>query len=38
MGVCFILVIPMIDFTGGLFYVRSCIGGAVLYGADLVWD
>jgi dihydroorotate dehydrogenase electron transfer subunit len=38
MGGCYSCVIPVKDKTGGHHYVRSCIGGPVFNGADLVWD
>jgi dihydroorotate dehydrogenase electron transfer subunit len=38
MGGCYSCVIPVKDKTGGQHYVRSCIGGPIFYGADLVWD
>jgi len=38
MGGCYSCVIPVKDETGGQHYVRSCIGGPVFNGADLVWD
>jgi dihydroorotate dehydrogenase electron transfer subunit len=38
MGGCYSCVIPVRDTTGGQHYVRSCIGGPVFNGADLVWD
>jgi len=38
MGGCYSCVIPVKDRTGGHHYVRSCIGGPVFNGADLVWD
>jgi dihydroorotate dehydrogenase electron transfer subunit len=38
MGGCYSCVIPVRDQTGGHHYVRSCIGGPVFKGADLVWD
>jgi hypothetical protein len=31
-------VIALKDARGGHHYVRSCIGGPVLEGADIVWD
>jgi dihydroorotate dehydrogenase electron transfer subunit len=37
MGGCYSCVIPVKDKTGH-HYVRSCIGGPVFSGADLVWD
>jgi dihydroorotate dehydrogenase electron transfer subunit len=38
MGGCYSCVIPVRDAGGGHHYVRSCIGGPVFAGADLVWD
>ncbi len=38
MGGCYSCVIPVRDAAGGQHYVRSCIGGPVFAGADLVWD
>ena len=38
MGGCYSCVIPVKDEGGGQHYVRSCIGGPVFKGADLVWD
>ena len=38
MGGCYSCVIPVKDSTGGHHYVRSCIGGPVFNGADLMWD
>src|SRR6185295_12644230 len=38
MGGCYSCVISMRDPGGGHHYVRSCIGGPVFAGADLVWD
>jgi dihydroorotate dehydrogenase electron transfer subunit len=38
MGGCYSCVIPVKDAGGGWHYVRSCIGGPVFKGADLVWD
>ena len=38
MGGCYSCVIPVKDEGGGQHYVRSCIGGPVFNGADLVWD
>jgi len=38
MGGCYSCVIPVKDEGGGHHYVRSCIGGPVFKGADLVWD
>ena len=38
MGGCYSCVIPVKDAGGGQHYVRSCIGGPVFRGADLVWD
>jgi dihydroorotate dehydrogenase electron transfer subunit len=38
MGGCYSCVIPVRDIGGGHHYVRSCIGGPVFAGADLVWD
>jgi dihydroorotate dehydrogenase electron transfer subunit len=37
MGGCYSCVIPVRDAGGGQHYVRSCIGGPVFAGADLVW-
>ena len=38
MGGCYSCVIPVKDEGGGQHYVRSCIGGPVFKGADLIWD
>jgi dihydroorotate dehydrogenase electron transfer subunit len=38
MGGCYSCVISVRDQTGGHHYVRSCIGGPVFNGADLVWE
>jgi dihydroorotate dehydrogenase electron transfer subunit len=38
MGGCYSCVIPVKDAGGGQHYVRSCIGGPVFDGAELVWD
>jgi dihydroorotate dehydrogenase electron transfer subunit len=38
MGGCYSCVIALKDARGGHHYVRSCIGGPVLEGADIVWD
>jgi dihydroorotate dehydrogenase electron transfer subunit len=38
MGGCYSCVIPVKNAGGGHHYVRSCIGGPVFKGADLVWD
>jgi dihydroorotate dehydrogenase electron transfer subunit len=38
MGGCYSCVIPVREPAGGHHYVRSCIGGPVFAGADLVWD
>jgi dihydroorotate dehydrogenase electron transfer subunit len=38
MGGCYSCVIPVRDAGDGQHYVRSCIGGPVFAGADLVWD
>jgi len=38
MGGCYSCVIPLKDGRGGQHYVRSCIGGPVLEGADIVWE
>jgi dihydroorotate dehydrogenase electron transfer subunit len=38
MGGCYSCVISVRDTGGGHHYVRSCIGGPVFAGADLVWD
>jgi dihydroorotate dehydrogenase electron transfer subunit len=38
MGGCYSCVIPVKDTGGGHHYVRSCIGGPVFKGAELVWD
>jgi len=38
MGGCYSCVIPVRDAGGGQHYVRSCIGGPVFKGAELVWD
>ena len=38
MGGCYSCVISVKDAGGAHHYVRSCIGGPVFAGADLVWD
>lgn len=38
MGGCYSCVIPIADGRGGHHYVRSCIGGPVFEGAEIVWD
>ncbi len=38
MGGCYSCVIPIKDPAGRPHYVRSCIGGPVFAGADIVWD
>jgi dihydroorotate dehydrogenase electron transfer subunit len=38
MGGCYSCVIPVRDGPNGRHYVRSCIGGPVFRGEDLVWD
>ena len=38
MGGCYSCVIPIRDGPNGHHYVRSCIGGPVFRGEDLVWD
>lgn len=38
MGGCYSCVIAVRDPGGGHHYVRSCMGGPVFDGADLVWD
>ncbi len=38
MGGCYSCVIPVRDAAGAPHYVRSCIGGPVFRGADIVWD
>jgi dihydroorotate dehydrogenase electron transfer subunit len=38
MGGCYSCVIPVHDGPNGHHYVRSCIGGPVFRGEDLVWD
>ena len=38
LGGCYSCVIPVRDAGGGQHYVRSCIGGPVFAGADIVWD
>ena len=38
LGGCYSCVIPVRDAGGGQHYVRSCIGGPVFDGADVVWD
>jgi dihydroorotate dehydrogenase electron transfer subunit len=38
MGGCYSCVIPVRDGPNGHHYVRSCIGGPVFRGEDLVWD
>ena len=38
MGGCYSCVIPVRDGVNGHHYVRSCIGGPVFRGEDLVWD
>jgi dihydroorotate dehydrogenase electron transfer subunit len=37
LGGCYSCVIPIRDDRGGQRYVRSCIGGPVFDGADIVW-
>jgi dihydroorotate dehydrogenase electron transfer subunit len=38
MGGCYSCVIPVKDGRDGQHYVRSCIAGPVLSGAEIVWD
>ncbi|MDA1184261.1 MAG: dihydroorotate dehydrogenase electron transfer subunit [Acidobacteria bacterium] len=38
LGGCYSCVIPVRDDRGGQRYVRSCIGGPVFAGADIVWN
>ena len=38
LGGCYSCVIPVRDGRDGQRYVRSCIGGPVFAGADIVWD
>jgi dihydroorotate dehydrogenase electron transfer subunit len=38
LGGCYSCVIPIRDARGGQHYVRSCIGGPVFAGSDIVWD
>jgi dihydroorotate dehydrogenase electron transfer subunit len=38
MGGCYSCVIPLRDKRGDHHYVRSCIGGPVFAGSDVVWD
>ncbi len=38
LGGCYSCVIPVRDGRDGRHYVRSCIGGPVFPGADIVWD
>jgi dihydroorotate dehydrogenase electron transfer subunit len=38
LGGCYSCVIPVRDVGGGQHYVRSCIGGPVFDGANVVWD
>jgi dihydroorotate dehydrogenase electron transfer subunit len=38
MGGCYSCVIPVRDGPNGHHYVRSCIGGPVFRGEDIVWD
>jgi dihydroorotate dehydrogenase electron transfer subunit len=38
MGGCYSCVIPLRDARGTQHYVRSCIGGPVFAGADIVWE
>jgi len=38
LGGCYSCVIPVRNGPGGHHYVRSCIGGPVFEGADIVWD
>jgi dihydroorotate dehydrogenase electron transfer subunit len=38
LGGCYSCVIPVRNGTGGHHYVRSCIGGPVFDGAEIVWD
>jgi dihydroorotate dehydrogenase electron transfer subunit len=38
MGGCYSCVIPVRDRRGDHHYVRSCIGGPVFAGSDVVWD
>ena len=38
LGGCYSCVIPVRNGSSGHHYVRSCIGGPVFEGADIVWD
>jgi dihydroorotate dehydrogenase electron transfer subunit len=38
LGGCYSCVVPVRDESGHQHFVRSCIGGPVFDGADLVWD
>lgn len=38
LGGCYSCVIPLRDARGGQHYVRSCIGGPVFDGTEIVWD
>jgi dihydroorotate dehydrogenase electron transfer subunit len=38
LGGCYSCVIPVSNGAGGHHYVRSCIGGPVFEGVDIVWD
>ena len=38
LGGCYSCVIPVRDGRGGQHYVRSCIGGPVFAGDEIVWD
>jgi dihydroorotate dehydrogenase electron transfer subunit len=38
LGGCYSCVIPVRDDSGGQRYVRSCIGGPVFSGNEIVWD
>jgi dihydroorotate dehydrogenase electron transfer subunit len=38
MGGCYSCVIPVRDRKGGRHFVRSCLSGPVLSGAEIVWD
>ena len=38
MGGCYSCVVPMRDEHGGFHHVRSCLGGPVLAGDQILWD
>jgi dihydroorotate dehydrogenase electron transfer subunit len=38
LGGCYSCVVPIRDAAGHQHFVRSCIGGPVFDGADIVWD